>query len=257
VTSSAPPPAQPEAARPPSIRVRLPAHPVRLTYALLGLIVVVFLAQSSLKPLFGYDPIIALGMKENWRIAHGELWRLFTPIFIHGGVAHLLLNAYALYSLGREIEWFYGPLRFGLIFLLAGLSGSAASLLLNPSPSVGASGAIFGLVGAEGVLLYKNRGVFGAHSRRALQNVVAVVLLNLFIGLQGGIDNWAHLGGLAGGALLSWFIGPQWSAVSAPVFAAEITLEDQHALTGARWLAVLGFTAALAALTGFAIALRR
>jgi len=255
VTFPAAPP--PETPPPQLVRVRLPGHRVWLTYVLLGLIGIVFLAQLGSEALLGGDLILALGAKENSLIAHGELWRLFTPIFIHAGVMHFLFNAYALYSLGREVEAFYGTVRFGLIFLLAGLSGSVASMLLNPSPAVGASGAIFGLIGAEGVLLYKNRRVLGARSRQALRNVVAIVLLNLFIGLQGRIDNWAHLGGLVGGASLSWFIAPLWAPGGAPVFGGEITLEDQHALAGARWLAVVGFGVLLAALAGFAVAVWR
>ena len=170
---------------------------------------------------------------------------------------HIAFNAYALYYLGRQIETLYGSLRFGLIFLLTGFSGSVASLLLNRFPSVGASGAIFGLIGAEAVFLYQNRRVLGERGRRALQNVAFIVLLNLMIGLRGGIDNWAHLGGLVGGLALGWLIGPVWALSAVPSLGGQPTLEDEHLLTGVRWLAVLTFMLGLAALTGFAVALQR
>jgi rhomboid protease GluP len=242
---------------PPQVRVRLPFQPVRVTYGLLVLIGLTFAAQFGSNMLFGSDVIIGLGAKVNSSIANGELWRLFTPIFIHVNVLHLLFNAYALYILGREVETFYGALRFSLVFLIAGLSGSVMSLLLNPYPAVGASGAIFGLIGAEGVLLYRNRQLLGARGRRALQNVIFIAVLNLAIGLQGGIDNWAHLGGLIGGLALSWFIGPLWALRFDPGLPETPVLGDQHPLVGARWLAVVIAAGALAALTAIAITLQR
>jgi hypothetical protein len=153
--------------------VRLPLQPVRVTYIVLVLIGLTFAAQFFFETFRGTDPIIDFGAKENFSIAHGELWRLFTAIFIHGSVLHVLFNVYALYNLGREVETFYGTLRFSLLFLIAGLSGSVTSLLLNPHPAIGASGAIFGLIGAEGVFLYRNRRLLGERGRRG-QNVIFI-----------------------------------------------------------------------------------
>jgi len=251
------PPGEGSPAPPPHIRLRLPLQPVRVTYGLLVLIGLTFAAQLGSEMLLGADLVLGLGAKVNLLIAHGEIWRLFTAIFIHGSVLHILFNAYALYNLGREVETFYGSLRFSLLFLIAGLSGSATSLLLNPHPAVGASGAIFGLIGAEGVFLYRNRRLLGERGRRGLQNVILITVLNLAIGLQGGIDNWAHLGGLLGGLALGWFIGPVWALRFDPATPQEAALADQQPLTGARWLAVPIAAGALAALTGIAIALQR
>ena len=241
----------------PVVHVRLPTHSARVTYALLALIILTFLAQIAARVFFGFDLIIELGAKENTLIAHGELWRLLTPIFIHASLLHIAFNVYALYYLGQQMETFYGPARFTLLFFIAGLSGSVISLLLNPAPSVGASGAIFGLIGAEGVLLYRNRRVFGERGRRTLQNLVGLVVLNLFIGLQGGIDNWAHLGGLLAGLGLGWVIGPVWPFDLNLIVDDFIALEDQQPLTSARWAAIFGILLALATLTGIAVALRR
>jgi rhomboid protease GluP len=236
--------------------VRLPLQPVRVTYVLLVLVGLTFAAQLGSDFLLGYDLVLGLGAKENTLIARGEIWRLFTAIFIHGSVLHVLFNAYALYNLGQEVESFYGSLRFGLLFFFAGLSGSVASLLLNPHPAVGASGAVFGLIGAEGIFLFRNRRLLGPRAQRALQNVIFITLLNLAIGLQGGIDNWAHLGGLIGGLALGWLIGPVWGLRFEAAAAGEVPIADRNSLAGARWWAAAA-AGALAALTGFAIALRR
>lgn len=261
MTPSPQPPAWPPvpapAAPPPANRIRLPSHTVWLTYVLLGLILIVFLAQSASDFFWGNDYILYYGAKINELIAQGEWWRLLTPIFIHANLTHIAFNAYSLYNLGREIEAFYGWLRFSIIFFLAGLSGSVASLIFNTHPSVGASGAIFGLIGAEAAFLYLNRGILGERGRRAFQNVIVIVGINLFIGLQGGIDNWAHLGGLAGGLALAWFISPRWAVPAVTMLGVPVTLEDEQSLTGARWLAVPLLLFALAGLTALGIALQR
>ena len=193
------------------VSVRLPVQPVWATYVLLGIIGLVFIGQLLSTQLLNADLIIELGAKDNQLIAQGEYWRLFTAIFIHTGFLHIGFNAYALYIIGRDVERFSGALRLIVVFLLAGLSGSVMSLLFNPSPSVGASGAIFGLIGALGVFLYRHRKLFGERGRRNLRDVIIIALLNLAFGLQGGIDNWAHLGGLIGGLILGWAMGPMWA----------------------------------------------
>ncbi len=248
--------------RPRQARVRLPTHPVRLTYLFLVIIGAVFLAQLGFEQLTNTDPIIFYGAKINAFIAQGEVWRLLTAIFIHANLLHVGFNAYALYNIGSEVERLHGWQRYGLLFLLTGLSGSVLSLLFNPSPAVGASGAVFGLIGVEGVFLYRHRKMFGERGRGSLQNIVVIAAINLLLGLQGGIDNWGHVGGLLGGLALGWLIGPVW-AVERPAEPAlteaspALTLADQHPLTGLRWLGVLGFGMALTALTGLAVVLQR
>jgi rhomboid protease GluP len=143
---------------------------------------------------------------------HGEPWRLLTSIFLHGGVLHLAVNGYALYSLGRLVERLYGMLRFFSIYLLAGISGSAASAVLGEASrlSVGASGAIFGLLGATLVVMLWLRGLFPEGWRKqVIINLLVVLGLNLYIGYSlSMVDNAAHLGGLVGGALAGFFFVP-------------------------------------------------
>lgn len=139
-------------------------------------------------------------------IRAGQYYRLLTGIFLHGSIVHLLFNCYALYVLGGQIESFFGKFKYIIIYLFSGLTGSLLSITLSGNVgSIGASGAIFGLMGA---LLY-----FGYHYRVYLGNViksqiVPLILLNLAIGfISSGIDNWGHIGGLIGGIVITMALG--------------------------------------------------
>lgn len=234
---------------PPALRLQVPTYPVRATYVFLGLIGLVFVGQLVLDPSGRQvDPIILYGAKDNTLIAQGEIWRLVTAIFIHVGLLHFAFNAYSLYNVGRMVETAYGPLRFSLLFLLTGVAGTVMSLWFNPKPAVGASGAIFGLIGAEGLLLYRNRALLGERGRSVLQNIIFVILLNLAFGLQSGIDNWGHIGGLLGGVVLGWAIGPLW-AVRAEPFGPP-AIDDTNPFTALRWLLTGGFACGLILLVG-------
>lgn len=139
-------------------------------------------------------------------IRAGQYYRLLTGIFLHGNIVHLLFNCYALYVLGGQIENFFGKFKYIIIYLFSGLTGSLLSITLSGNVgSIGASGAIFGLMGS---LLY-----FGYHYRVYLGNViksqiVPLILLNLAIGfISSGIDNWGHIGGLIGGIVITMALG--------------------------------------------------
>ncbi len=139
-------------------------------------------------------------------IRAGQYYRLFTGIFLHGSIFHLLFNCYALYVLGSQIESFFGKFKYIIIYLFSGLAGSLLSITLSGSVgAIGASGAIFGLMGS---LLY-----FGYHYRVYLGNVVKsqiipLILLNLAVGfISPGIDNWGHIGGLIGGIVITMALG--------------------------------------------------
>lgn len=183
------------------------AKPI-VVYALLGVTIVLYIAQLLSERFLGFDFPAALGMKINENILAGEYWRLITPALLHGSAAHIAFNMYALYVIGTEIEKRFGHARFGLIYLVGALGGNTLSFLMSPNPSLGASTSIFALLGAEIVFFYQNRGVFGQGAKRALQNVISVAVINLIIGLSPGIDNYAHLGGLIAGLLFTALAGP-------------------------------------------------
>ena len=250
------PPAEPQApapsgpvGQPREVTVRMPVHRIWATYVFLGLITVVFLGQLASTQFLGNDILAALGDKDNLLIAQGEYWRLFTAIFLHASILHYGFNAYALYIIGRDVERFSGAVRLTIIFVLAGLCGSLFSLVFTPAPALGASGAIFGLIGAQGVFLYRHRKLFGERGRRGLQNIVIIAILNLAIGLQAGIDDWAHVGGLVGGLILGGVLGPFWAVSRDPMQGGQPVIVDQQPMGGRQWLLVLAFAVAVAVLS--------
>lgn len=158
--------------------------------------------------------LIAFGAKTNALLREGDWYRLVTPIFIHGGLLHLGFNSYALYLNGPLVEKLYGSARFLLIYLLSGIGGVAGSFIWqevtnHPDvPSVGASGAIFGLFGLLAVFGYKYKDEVPENLSKALRSsVLPVIAVNLIIGFSlPFIDNGAHLGGLIVGGLLALLI---------------------------------------------------
>lgn len=202
----------PAAPPPGPVSLRLPSSPPRVTYTILAITIGVYLLQMLSQFFLGYDLLIAIGAKSNELIRAGELWRLFTPMLLHGSIFHIGFNMYALFSFGVGLERRFGHGRFLLLYILSGFAGNVLSFLITRDPSVGSSTAVFGLVAAEGVFLYQNRKLFGAESKQAMGNVVSVVAINLLIGFTSGgyIDNWGHIGGLLGGLIFTWFSGPLW-----------------------------------------------
>lgn len=179
-----------------------------VTYILIGICVGVYLLQLATQSLYGLDIPAAWGVKANDLIMQGQIWRIITPVFLHGSIFHIAFNMYALFYLGTTLERFYKHWRFLVLFLISGFAGNVISFMFSNYPSLGASTAIFGLLGAEGVLLYQNREIFGNIVRRALSQVIMIAVVNLIIGLSPGIDNWGHIGGLIGGTMFAWFGGP-------------------------------------------------
>jgi rhomboid protease GluP len=189
-----------------------------VTFALLGLTILIYLLQMGSEALLGYDLPALWGIKENQRIAMGEFWRLITPILLHGSILHIGFNMYALYIFGPSMERYFGRSRFLSLYLLAGFAGNVFSMMFTPAPSLGSSTAIFGLIGAHGIFIYQNRSLFGENfTRRALTRIIQVAAINLLIGLSPGIDNWGHIGGLLGGVIFTWLGGPLLAPNATPL----------------------------------------
>lgn len=221
-----------------------------VTYTLIGICVVIFLLQYATSTFYGVDIPDALGIKSNSLIIQGQVWRLFTPMFLHSinNYLHIVFNMYSLYYLGTSLERFYQHGRFLLLFLLSGFAGNVLSFIFSPQLSHGSSTAIFGLLGAEAVLLYQNREVFGNVARRALPQVVMIAAINLMIGLSPGIDNWGHVGGLLGGILFAWFGGPLFQRQGLlPPYAVKDVRGEREVITAA--IGVAGLFAFLAIAT--------
>lgn len=152
------------------------------------------------------NPEVLLALGANYPpavLGQGEWWRLFTSVFLHGGFAHVLLNGWALYQLGTLFELAVGSARMLAVYLVAGVAGSAASLLWTQGLSVGASGAIFGLLGAMIAFLLRRRDRLTPFARSLLGQLVGWAVINIFFGFTFPmIDNAAHLGGCAAGFVL-------------------------------------------------------
>jgi rhomboid protease GluP len=217
------------------------------TYTIVAITSLIYLLQLGSVAVFGYasaasqlDWLEAYGARINDLIRAGEIWRFLTPVLLHASVPHILFNMYALIAFGAGLERHFGRWRFLLLYLLAGFTGNVLSFLLSSGYSVGASTAIFGLVGAEGIFLVQNRGLFGSQFGRAIGNVLFIVAVNLFLGLTPGIDNWGHIGGLLGGLVFTWFAGPVWEVRPSASFSSAVPAlvladrrEPREVLTGA------------------------
>ncbi|NWF81724.1 MAG: rhomboid family intramembrane serine protease [Chloroflexi bacterium] len=206
-------PPEPAGAQRIPVRVAWGTQP-RAAYAILAAIAIIYLLSALLSGGL-FQPsllvLIVLGAKENSLIDAGQYWRLLTATLLHANLIHVFFNSFALYALGPESERIYGTARFLAVYLLAGIGGSVASYLLSPVPSVGASGAIFGLIGALGIFYYLNRATLGDFGRAQLQSMAAIAVINLIIGFSspGVIDNWGHMGGLAVGTLTGLALAPR------------------------------------------------
>ena len=208
-----------------------------LTYVLIGLNVAIFVGALLSGGLFlagrGGSPIHDGGALSGPEVADGELWRLVTAGFLHAGLLHLVLNMFVLYMLGGMLEPVMGKWRLALVYFVSLLSGSFGALLLDPTrEAVGASGAVFGLMGAAVVVL-RARGVGVMES-----GIGVLILLNLGITfLVPGISIGGHLGGLAGGALAAFLLFDVRDRVRAPAAVAAAVV------AGVGVLAVVGAVA--------------
>jgi membrane associated rhomboid family serine protease len=197
-----------------------PAQPV-VTYALIAVNVIVAIGvlasgASATGGGLGASKLVTDGWVARPLIDQGEYWRLITAGFLHDGPFHLLFNMFALYVLGTMLEPAVGRLRFGVIYFVSLLAGSFGALLLEPTaPTVGASGAIFGLMGAA-VVVMRNRGVSPWESGLGfwigLNLLITLTVPNISIG--------GHLGGLVAGALVAFVMFDLRDRVRVPDVAA-------------------------------------
>jgi rhomboid protease GluP len=220
-----------------------------VSWILLGINVVIWLAMTFAGGSTDQKVLLAFGAKYGPAILGGEYWRLFSSSFLHIGVIHLAFNAYALYALGPEVERFFGRGRFLALYLLSGVLSSATSYLISSNLAAGASGSIFGLVGALGAFFVHERKVLGAPGRRRLNNLISVVIVNLVIGFTApNIDNAAHVGGLIAGLAMGWVLSPRYAIVPpGPAGPAEVV--DRNSLARSWWT----IPAALVALLGLTL----
>lgn len=236
-----PHPSPPEAAPPQqSVRLTLPQSAPYATYSIMAVTVMIYVLQLASQVLLQFDLPVGLLAKDNDLIRDGQLWRLFTPALVHGGIAHIGFNMYALLSFGTSLEQTFGRWRFLLLYVLGAFAGNVMSFLFTDGVSVGASTAIFGLIGAELVFLIQNRKLFSHQFQSAIGNVLFIIFVNLFLGLAPTIDNWGHIGGLVGGLMFTSFAGPLWDVEGLPPLLQLVDRrESREVFTGAAVTAVI------------------
>lgn len=169
-----------------------------------------------------YNPnFTEFGVKLSARIMAGkDLYRLITPVFLHGGLYHLFTNMYSLSNVGPITEQVFGSGRFLATYLVAGASGNLLSAMNSPNPALGASGAVFGVMAGLYVFLARNDWVMGEQGEAYSSAITQTLLINLVMGaVNPMVDNWGHIGGAIGGAAMSWYFGPR-------LYIAELPIPD-------------------------------
>jgi len=169
-----------------------------ITRALIGINVALYLIGASQGAGFN-NPGGALYAKlwlDGPDLHNGGWWRLLTTMFLHASIVHIAFNLFALWVIGRPVEQYLGPVRYLGLYLVSGLAGSAGALLQTPGVTVGASGAIFGILGAMVILEWQITGQLAGQA-------MSLVAINLVISfLIPGISWGGHVGGLIGGVLI-------------------------------------------------------
>jgi rhomboid protease GluP len=166
--------------------------------------------QVSTGALTSEQSIIAAGALVREGVVQGEWWRLLSATVLHGNFEHLVGNAVSLYILGMASEHAYGTRSMLAIYLASGVAGSVLSAVMSPGPSVGASGAIFGLMGAVMVLFWRHHGALMVRDKRIGVVIAVWAFLTIAAGLVTPmIDNAAHLGGMFGGMAVAWTMRPR------------------------------------------------
>jgi rhomboid protease GluP len=170
-----------------------------------------------------YGPLVVL---------KGEWWRLFTAMFLHGGMTHILMNMFSLYLIGRGVEMYFERKAYISIYLFSGLLGGLASLYIHPnSVGIGASGAIFGVFGALAGFFLAHRDKIADHSKAFMKDFGMVLGINLVLGLSiPSIDVSAHIGGLIVGLIGGFVISknPKWVWVFSAAMALVMFVVMQY-----------------------------
>ena len=185
-----------------------------VTWALLVINVVLWLLLNISGASDDPNVLLRFGAMFGPLVAKGEYWRLFSAMFLHVGLMHLIFNGFSLIIFGRMVESIYGKFQFLSLYILSGLFGSAFSYMLNSiAIGIGASGAIFGVIGVLVTFFFTQSRNSGRMLKGNLYGILMLAGINLFYGLiTPGIDNWAHIGGFISGVALGFFLTPRFQS---------------------------------------------
>lgn len=195
-------------------RFALSRYPNLVTSIIVGINVFIYLIMVVMSRSLDINVgvLVNMGAQYNLLVAQGQIWRIFTAMFLHFSIFHVGLNMLSLFFIGSAIEAFYGKWRYLAIYLGAGLAGGIATYFLGAPDTVaaGASGAIFGVFGALGVFYVVNWRALGSYGRGAIGNWVFWLGLNIVFDFSvPGIGITDHLGGLVAGVLIAFLLIPR------------------------------------------------
>ena len=190
----------------------------KITYSIIGINVLIYIFSAFFsQDMIDMDMQTLVDMGALYgplTVLKGEWWRLFTAMFLHGGMTHLLMNMFSLYLIGRGVEMYFDTRSYLIIYLFSGLLGGLISLYMHTnSVGIGASGAIFGVFGALAGFFLAHRDKIEAHSKAFMKDFGIVLGINLVLGLSiPSIDVSAHIGGLVIGLIGGFVISknPKW-----------------------------------------------
>lgn len=186
----------------------------KVTFVLLTIMIVYFVLMAFNGGTTNGQNLVRHGaMFPAYVVAYGEYYRFITSIFIHIGITHMLFNGYALFLFGSQIEMLMGPAKYLLFFFLTGIAGNIATFFFSfDSVSAGASGSLFGLLGAFLYLIHRRPHLITPQGRKSILQLVGINLLITV--MVPSISVTAHIGGLVAGYLLSYMFKPgdqpQW-----------------------------------------------
>jgi len=197
-------------------------HPRFVTNILIAINVAIYVilvvlsisAAGGLGQLGSVDQYVLVnaGAQVNFLVAQGQVWRIFTAMFLHFNLLHIGLNMFSLFLIGGVVEMVFGKWRYLLIYLGSGIVGGILTFYVSPlnTLAAGASGAIFGVFGALGVFYILNRQALGRYGAGAITNWLFWLGLNLVFGFsQPGIGIWDHIGGLVAGMIIAALLMPR------------------------------------------------
>jgi rhomboid protease GluP len=192
-----------------------------ITQGMIAACCAAFAWQVTSGGLGNAEALVASGALVAANLGDGEVWRLFSSLFLHASGDHLLGNMVVLFIVGIACEHAFGPLTMLGIYLASGAAGGLATAAIDPMPTVGASGAIFGLMGCLIAMLARRRRIVHVRDGRIAIVVALWAAWQLVMGFASPIvANFAHLGGFVAGGVLGWVIMPRLLAVASP--AAEL-----------------------------------
>jgi len=165
----------------------------------------IFILQKCLSNFTG------LFIKNDYLVSRGQSYRLLTSLFLHGSVPHLVMNMYSVHNIGPQAEKTFGKSRFAALYIASGLFGNTLTYLFHTTRlSLGASGAIYGIIGAFFIFFYRNKHILGTTAQSGLDSIKRTLLINLFYGMSSSnIDHYGHAFGFISGAIYSYLFGPR------------------------------------------------